>query len=86
MRPRNPVAARFSACFPIARSWIDAFEAGLKLFRPRRFAGAVEMMNRTNELRGESDGPAAFYLRRIAALDGKEDKENWDRIVGLSEK
>ena len=66
--------------------WIDAFEAGLESFRARDFSNAAVMMNRTHELRGESDGPAAFYLRKIAALDGKEDKRTWDGIIELTEK
>jgi adenylate cyclase len=66
--------------------WIDTFEAGLELFRTRKFDGAAEMMNRTHTLRGEPDGPAAFYIRKIAALGGKEDKGAWDGIIELTEK
>ena len=66
--------------------WIDAFEAGLESFRAREFSRATVMMNRTHALRGESDGPAAFYLRKIAALDGQKDKGHWDGIIELSEK
>jgi len=68
------------------KAWIDTFEAGLELFRARKFSGAVEMLKRTHELRGGSDGPAAFYLRRIAALAGKEEKGDWDGVVELTEK
>jgi adenylate cyclase len=66
--------------------WIDTFEAGLELFRAGKFSGAAEMLKRTQELRGGSDGPAAFYLRRIAALAGKEEKGDWDGVVELTEK
>ena len=66
--------------------WIDAFEAGLESFRARDFSRAAAMMNRTHELRGETDGPAAFYLRKMAALDGQKDEGSWDGIVELSEK
>jgi len=37
-------------------------------------------------LRGELDGPAAFYLRKIAALDGKKITGTWDGIIELTEK
>jgi adenylate cyclase len=66
--------------------WIDSFEAGLELFQARKFAAASEMMNRTQTLRGELDGPAAFYLRKIAALDGKKITGTWDGIIELTEK
>jgi adenylate cyclase len=66
--------------------WIDAFEAGLESFRAREFSEAAAMMNRTHSLRGKLDGPSAFYLRKIAALDGRENKGNWDGIIELSEK
>jgi len=42
-------------------------------------------MNRTCQLRGGSDGPAEFYLRRIAKLRS-EDAKNWNGIIELSEK
>ena len=66
--------------------WIDAFEAGLESFRAREFANAAVMMNRIHQLRGESDGPAAFYLRKIAALEGREDQGDWDGTIELTEK
>ena len=43
-------------------------------------------MKRTCELRGGSDGPAEFYLRKIATLSGAEKTEHWDGIIELSEK
>ena len=66
--------------------WIDAFEAGLESFRAREFSSAAVMMNRTLQLRGGSDGPATFYLRKIAALEGREDKGDWDGTIELTEK
>jgi adenylate cyclase len=66
--------------------WIDAFETGLESFRAREFDSAAVMMNRTHQLRGVTDGPAAFYLRKIAALKGQEDKGDWDGTIELTEK
>ena len=67
------------------RAWIDAFEAGLELFKAGKFSNAAEWMNRTCQLRGGSDGPAQFYLRKIAVLRS-QDVKNWNGIIELSEK
>jgi adenylate cyclase len=67
------------------QAWLDAFETGLDRFRAGRFSDASELMNRACQLRGGSDGPAEFYLRKIAILRG-EDRKNWDGIIELSEK
>jgi len=67
------------------RGWIDAFEAGLDWFKAGKFSNSADLMNRTCQLRGGSDGPAEFYLRKIAVLRG-QDLKNWDGIIGLSEK
>ena len=67
------------------RAWIDAFEAGLELFKAGNFSGATDLMNRTCQLRGGSDGPAEFYLRKIAMLQ-RQDLKNWNGIIELSEK
>jgi adenylate cyclase len=68
------------------RTWIEVFEAGLVVFRTGEFSSAARLMNQTRELRGGSDGPAEFYLRKIATLAGQERGENWDGIIELSEK
>jgi adenylate cyclase len=67
------------------RAWIDAFEAGLDGFQAGKFSNSADLMNRACQLRGGSDGPAQFYLRRIAILQG-QDLKNWDGIIELSEK
>jgi adenylate cyclase len=67
------------------RPWIEAFEAGLDAFRAGKFSDAADLMNRTRELRAGSDGPADFYLRKIAILRSQVLK-NWDGIIELSEK
>ena len=68
------------------KAWIEAFEAGLESFRTGNFTGAAVMMNRTHDLRGKLDGPAAFYIRKIAALEAQQDKKTWNGIIELSEK
>lgn len=67
------------------KAWIDAFEAGLDFFRAGRFSDAADLMNRVCQLRGGSDGPAEFYLRKIGVLRGQGLK-NWNGIIELSEK
>ena len=68
------------------RVWIDVFEQGLDVFRAGEFLKATELMSRTRELRGGSDAPAEFYLRKIATFSAKPKAENWDGIIELSEK
>ena len=67
------------------QDWIDAFEAGIDAFRAARFSESADFMNRARQFRGGSDGPAEFYLRKIAILQG-QDLKNWDGIIELSEK
>jgi adenylate cyclase len=67
------------------QAWISVFEAGIDSFRSVKFSEAADLMNRTCQLRGGSDGPAEFYLRKIAVLRG-QDRKNWDGIIELSEK
>jgi adenylate cyclase len=67
------------------QAWIEAFEAGLELFREGRFFDAADLMNRVCQMRGGSDGPAEFYLRKIGVIGGR-DLKNWNGIVELSEK
>jgi adenylate cyclase len=67
------------------QAWIEAFEAGLDSFRAGKLSDAADLMNRASQLRGGSDGPAEFYLRKIAVLRG-QDLKNWDGIIELSEK
>jgi hypothetical protein len=43
-------------------------------------------MDRTLELRAGNDGPAEFYLRKIAALEKNGRVENWTGVIELSEK
>jgi adenylate cyclase len=68
------------------RKWIEVFENGLDRFRQGEFETARNDMDRTRELRGGSDGPSEFYLRKISALEQNGHRENWTGIVELSEK
>lgn len=66
--------------------WIKIFEEGLNVFRAGEFKAARDHMDRTRELRGGSDGPSEFYLRKITQLEPNGQPENWTGIVELSEK
>jgi adenylate cyclase len=67
-------------------AWIDAFEAGLDVFRAGKFSDAADLMNRTCQLRAGFDGPAQFYLRKIATLRAQDHVKNWTGVIELSEK
>ena len=68
------------------KSWISIFETGLGSFRAGEFAAARADMNRTREIRGGTDGPSEFYLRKIAALEGDGHPEGWTGVIELTEK
>jgi adenylate cyclase len=68
------------------KSWIEVFEKGLAVFRKGEFATARDYMERTREVRGGSDGPSEFYLRKITDLEANGHLEDWTGIVELSEK
>lgn len=68
------------------KKWIDVFEEGLGVFRAGEFAAARGYMDRTRELRGGSDGPSEFYLRKIAGLEENGHLENWTGVVEFTEK
>ena len=68
------------------KSWIEVFEQGLGGFRTGDFNTAREHMNRTRELRGGSDGPSEFYLRKLDKLEQNGHVENWTGVVELSDK
>jgi adenylate cyclase len=67
------------------RIWIDVFESAVDSFREMDFNRSAELMRKTIALRNGNDGPAAFYLRKIAALAGK-DLANWNGVIELTEK
>jgi adenylate cyclase len=68
------------------KSWIELFETGLRAFGSAEFREARDSMNRTRQMRGGSDGPAEFYLKKIAALEANGHSENWTGVIQLTEK
>lgn len=68
------------------RKWIETFETGLAVFRAGDFKASRDWMLRTAEIRGGSDGPSEFYLRRITDLETNGHHPDWTGIVELSEK
>ena len=68
------------------KRWIDIFEKALALFRAGDFGAARDYLNRTCEMRGGSDRPSEFYLRKITTLEETIRSEEWTGIVELSEK
>lgn len=68
------------------KKWIEIFEKGLGVFRAGEFSAARDYMERTRALRNGSDGPAEFYLRKIAGLEANGHLEDWTGVVELSEK
>jgi hypothetical protein len=66
-------------------NWIQIFEEGLKSLQEGNLSTARKAMERIVESRGGGDGPAEFYLRKIAALQA-DGSEAWDGVVDLSEK
>jgi adenylate cyclase len=68
------------------QNWIELFETGLRAFGSAEFREARDSMNRTRQMRGGSDGPAEFYLKKIAALEANGHSEHWTGIVELTEK
>lgn len=61
------------------------FEKGLSGFRAGEFEASRDYMAQTRELRGGSDGPEEFYLRKIDGLEKNGHLENWTGVVELSE-
>jgi adenylate cyclase len=66
--------------------WIEVFEEGLGKFRAGEFDAARASLNRTREMRGGTDGPSEFYLRKITGLEANGHREGWTGIVELSDK
>jgi adenylate cyclase len=69
----------------VSRPWREAFAQALKHFRQKDFAGAEAGFRRTLELHAE-DGPAKFYLARIAELRTAPVPDDWSGEIELKEK
>ena len=68
------------------KGWIELFEEGLRVFKTGEFEAARELMEQSRRIRGGSDGPSEFYLRKITGLKTNDHLESWTGIVELSEK
>jgi adenylate cyclase len=64
-----------------ARPWVETFAAGLKAFQRGDLDAAERGMNETVTLRSERDGPAHFYLERIASLRSNGVPSDWRGVV-----
>jgi hypothetical protein len=67
------------------RAWRDAFAEALNNFEQRNLAFAEIGFQRVLELKPE-DGPAKFYLGRIAELSREELPESWATQTIIKEK
>jgi len=68
------------------QDWVAVFERGLESFEAGDLTAAAESMRRTAQLRGGKDGPAEFYLRKMAALENTPLPQDWHGVIELSEK
>lgn len=66
--------------------WLETFAGALGAFRRGDLDAAETGMRETIAQRGERDGPASFYLARIATLRGEGLPSDWDGVVSLSAK
>jgi adenylate cyclase len=68
-----------------SRLWREAFAQALKQFQQKDFDRAEASFHRTLELHAD-DGPAKFYLSRIAELRTASLPEEWTGEIELKEK
>jgi adenylate cyclase len=68
-------------------AWLAEFADAVERFMRRDLDGAEAVFRRVIELRGGTDGPSEFYLKRIAtARDATDDGRPWDGVISLKEK
>lgn len=70
----------------VRESWCEVFENGVEAFRRGDLAEAERKMHETLSLRDGGDGPAHFYLARIAILRSAPLPPDWNGIVEFSGK
>ena len=68
------------------RSWIERFEEGLAKFCAGDLERAEVLMTETRQLRGGTDGPAEFYLRKIEKFRVEGLGADWTGVVELTQK
>ena len=73
------------SCRETTRPWRERFEAGLRKFKRRDFAGADSDFKSVLNLRPD-DGPAKFYLSQIRKHTLSPPDENWTGEVDMDEK
>jgi adenylate cyclase len=66
--------------------WIAVFEQALEVFHAGDFQEARALMEKTREMRGGSDGPSQFYLKKIDGLQTSGRPNDWSGVVEFSEK
>lgn len=67
-------------------AWYDAFEKGVDAFRAGDLLSAERRMRETLALRADGDGPAQFYLERIALLKSAPLSTDWTGIIEFTGK
>jgi adenylate cyclase len=66
--------------------WMEAFDAGTAAFRGGNLDEAERHMHEVVRMRGGLDGPANFYLERIAVVRTTGISANWTGAIELSSK
>jgi adenylate cyclase len=66
--------------------WVETFAQGLACYRQGDFAASRLHMEKVSEQRGESDGPARFYLEKISEVENSAPSESWTGTVVLASK
>jgi hypothetical protein len=68
-----------------SQPWRDTFAAALQHYRQRSWQAAETALRRTLELR-PGDGPARFYLARLAEVGSQDLPADWTGESELKEK
>jgi adenylate cyclase len=77
------ISRRGTAAVPYP--WIEIFEQGVRRLQAGDIQGARDAMSQTLQMRSGSDGPATFYLRKIAEHEHEPDHA-WAAVIRLDEK
>jgi adenylate cyclase len=66
--------------------WLGCFNESLEAIKCGEFEEAKRMLRKTIWQRGGEDGPAQFYLKKMAALEKSDQLREWTGVVRLDEK
>ena len=66
--------------------WVAAFERGVRAFQAGDFDEAESRMHETMSLRDGNDGPAQFYLSRIADARRLGSRAEWTGVIDFLDK